>query len=180
MIAKGYSINLYMAHGGTTFGWMNGANSDNDGYQPDVSSYDYDAPLDESGRPRPKYFALRDLIRDVSHREPPPVPDSAAMMTLPAVRLTQSEPLLLNLPKGIRSDMPLSMEDVVRASDAVYQFACQRMEGQLICGYLHNVPAFAASLWHSQTCRSGLSTDEIGIGVLARLGIRRVPGCFDS
>ena len=115
VIAKGYSINLYMAHGGTTFGWMNGANSDNDGYQPDVSSYDYDAPLDESGRPRPKYFALRDLIRDVSHREPPPVPDSAAMMTLPAVRLTQSEPLLLNLPKGIRSDMPLSMEDVDQA-----------------------------------------------------------------
>ena len=63
-IAKGYSISLYMVEGGTSFGWMNGANWDRDTYQPDVSSYDYDAPIDESGRLRPKYFALRKIIAE--------------------------------------------------------------------------------------------------------------------
>ncbi len=48
-IEKGYSISLYMIEGGTSFGWMNGANSDGGSYQPDVSSYDYDAPIDEAG-----------------------------------------------------------------------------------------------------------------------------------
>jgi len=114
-IAKGYSISLYMVHGGTTFGWMNGANSDHDSYQPDVSSYDYDAPLDESGRPRPKYFALREMIREVTHRTPPPVPESPPMMTLPELRLTASRSLWDSLPAAMRSVTPLSMEDVDQA-----------------------------------------------------------------
>jgi len=54
MLAQGYSLNLYMFLGGTTFGFMNGANFDSGprgSYQPQVTSYDYDAPLDEAGRP---------------------------------------------------------------------------------------------------------------------------------
>ena len=50
-----------MFHGGTNFGFTAGANF-SDKYQPDVTSYDYDAPLDEAGRPTPKYFAIRDLL----------------------------------------------------------------------------------------------------------------------
>ena len=76
-IEKGYSISLYMVDGGTSFGWMNGANSDGDNYQPDVSSYDYDAPIDEGGRPRAKYFAFRKMIAETTHRTLPPVPASA-------------------------------------------------------------------------------------------------------
>ena len=77
-IEKGYSISLYMVEGGTSFGWMNGANSDGGNYQPDVSSYDYDAPIDEAGRPRAKYFAMRKLIAEATHQTLPPVPDLAA------------------------------------------------------------------------------------------------------
>ena len=44
MLKQGYSVSLYMFHGGTSFGWMNGANSDGKNYQPDTTSYDYDAP----------------------------------------------------------------------------------------------------------------------------------------
>ena len=55
MLQQGYSVSLYMFHGGTSFGWMNGANWANGEYQPDVTSYDYDAVLDESGRPTAKY-----------------------------------------------------------------------------------------------------------------------------
>lgn len=112
VIASGGSINLYMIHGGTTFGWMNGANSGSEGYQPDVSSYDYDAPIDEAGRLRPKYFALRKMIAEVTHVTPSPVPESAPMITLPKVRLTESRSLWAALPESVHGDAPLSMEEL--------------------------------------------------------------------
>ena len=74
ILEQGYSISIYMFHGGTSFGWMNGANMDNTPYEPDVTSYDYDAALDESGRPTPKYFLFRDAIAKATGITPPPVP----------------------------------------------------------------------------------------------------------
>ena len=115
VIEQGYSINLYMVHGGTSFGWMNGANSGDAGYQPDVSSYDYDAPIDEAGRPRPKYFAMRKMIAEATKTEPPPVPDSPPLITLPQLTLTQSRPLMEGLSPGVRSESPVSMEDIDQA-----------------------------------------------------------------
>lgn len=56
------NFNIYMFFGGTNFGFMNGANYINEEYQPQLTSYDYDAPLDEAGDPTPKYFAMRNLI----------------------------------------------------------------------------------------------------------------------
>jgi beta-galactosidase len=61
LLAAGASVNIYMFHGGTNFGLTNGAN-DKGRYLPLVTSYDYDAPLDESGDPTEKYWALRDVI----------------------------------------------------------------------------------------------------------------------
>jgi beta-galactosidase len=52
---------VYMFHGGTNFGFTNGAN-DEGTYAPIVTSYDYDAPLDEAGNPTAKYWAMRDVI----------------------------------------------------------------------------------------------------------------------
>ena len=49
MLGKGYSVSIYMFDGGTSFGWMNGANSNGTNYEPDTTSYDYDAPVSESG-----------------------------------------------------------------------------------------------------------------------------------
>ena len=51
-----------MFHGGTSFGFMNGANWDHKNYEPDVTSYDYDSPVSESGALTKKYFAFRDVI----------------------------------------------------------------------------------------------------------------------
>ena len=34
ILAQGYSISIYMFHGGTSFGWMNGANMDKTPYGP--------------------------------------------------------------------------------------------------------------------------------------------------
>ena len=61
LLAAGASVNLYMFHGGTNFGFTNGAN-DKGVYQPIVTSYDYDAPLDEAGNPTEKFWAFREVI----------------------------------------------------------------------------------------------------------------------
>ncbi len=63
MLEDGASCNYYMFHGGTNFGWMNGANH-TDVYQPTITSYDYNAILSEAGDRTPAYYAVRDAIRD--------------------------------------------------------------------------------------------------------------------
>ncbi|MDR6144018.1 beta-galactosidase [Microbacterium foliorum] len=68
LLGAGASVNIYMLHGGTNFGLTNGAN-DKGVYQPTVTSYDYDAPLDEAGRPTAKFWRFREVI---SRYEPVP------------------------------------------------------------------------------------------------------------
>ena len=110
MLSQGYSVSLYMFHGGSTPGFMNGANFEKS-YLPIVSSYDYDAALDESGRPTAKYFAFRQIIArhrpGVSVPEPPASP---ALMAFPAVELKDAAPLFDDLPHGIESELPKAME----------------------------------------------------------------------
>ncbi|KAG0494244.1 hypothetical protein HPP92_005238, partial [Vanilla planifolia] len=68
---------LYMAHGGTNFGFFNGANTNQNesDYKPDLTSYDYDAPIKESGDvDNPKYRELRNVIAKYSKSPLPPVP----------------------------------------------------------------------------------------------------------
>jgi len=56
-------VNMYMFHGGTNFGFMNGANANTlPEYAPTVTSYDYDAPLSECGDVTPKFLAFREVI----------------------------------------------------------------------------------------------------------------------
>lgn len=89
MLAAGASVNLYMAHGGTNFGCTAGA--DHDGmYQPTVTSYDYDAPLDESGAPTEKFWTFRNVIG--KYVDLPPVAELPPARTLPpgAIELTET------------------------------------------------------------------------------------------
>ncbi|MET9271931.1 beta-galactosidase family protein [Kribbella sp. NPDC003557] len=69
LLAAGASVNIYMVHGGTNFGLTSGAN-DKGVYRPTVTSYDYDAPLDEAGNPTEKFHAFREVISRYA-----PVPD---------------------------------------------------------------------------------------------------------
>jgi beta-galactosidase len=73
LLAAGGSVNIYMFHGGTNFGFTNGAN-DKGVYRPISTSYDYDAPLDEAGRPTPKFHAFRSVIE--RYASVPPLPAS--------------------------------------------------------------------------------------------------------
>ncbi|XP_030377653.1 beta-galactosidase isoform X2 [Scaptodrosophila lebanonensis] len=77
------SVNLYMFFGGTNFGFTAGANYDLDGgvgYAADITSYDYDAVMDEAGGVTPKYQLVRDVIGEVLE-----LPDITLM---PAKRLS--------------------------------------------------------------------------------------------
>ncbi|MFE5568931.1 beta-galactosidase family protein [Amycolatopsis japonica] len=85
LLAAGASVNLYMFHGGTNFGLTNGAN-DKGVYQPLVTSYDYDAPLDEAGDPTPKYHAFREVIARY-HKVPDSVPPEARPAPTPVAVL---------------------------------------------------------------------------------------------
>ncbi|KAJ8302339.1 hypothetical protein KUTeg_021326 [Tegillarca granosa] len=63
ILNAGASFNMYMFHGGTNFGFMSGANwFKGSTYKPDVTSYDYDAPLSEAGDVTPKYNKAREII----------------------------------------------------------------------------------------------------------------------
>ncbi|XP_051793421.1 beta-galactosidase-1-like protein 2 isoform X2 [Acanthochromis polyacanthus] len=61
ILRRGMSVNLYMFHGGSSFGFMSGALA-SPSYRALVPSYDYDAPLTEAGEYSPKYHLLRDLL----------------------------------------------------------------------------------------------------------------------
>ena len=77
MLRLGASVNFYMFHGGTNFGFYNGANFSTQ-YEPTVTSYDYDCPLTEWGEITAKFSAIRSLITQyVGHVDaplPPPIP----------------------------------------------------------------------------------------------------------
>jgi beta-galactosidase len=115
ILDKGISVSLYMFHGGTNWDGMSGANFGSH-YQPQPTSYDYDAPLDESGRPTKKYNLLRDVI--LMHLPPeeaakvPPVPAVEAPIAIAPIHLTRSADVMAHLPSPVSSEHPLSMEDI--------------------------------------------------------------------
>jgi beta-galactosidase len=110
ILSQGYSINLYMFHGGTSFAFMNGANWEKV-YEPDVTSYDYDSPVSESGALTQKYFAFREVI--ARHRLGVNLPDPPAplpVIDLPEFELPETAPFWSNLPVPISVERPRSME----------------------------------------------------------------------
>lgn len=118
MLANGISFNLYMWHGGTSFGWQPGANySSQMPYQPDTTSYDYDGALDEAGRITPKFRLFRDVIaKHLPDGETlPEVPQDAKTIALPRFTLTESVSLRDALPTLSRPQhhhFPRTMEQL--------------------------------------------------------------------
>lgn len=105
------SFNLYVVHGGTNFGYGAGANAFNPTqFQPDVTSYDYDAPITEQGLPTPKYYALRDAIFKYLKQKPIAIPAPIPAMTIPAFTMSPVASIFDQLPTAIHSVHPLPME----------------------------------------------------------------------
>lgn len=115
VLAAGISINLYMFHGGTTRGFMNGANfNDKNPYEPQISSYDYDAPLDEAGNATEKFMLFRKAIQ---HSLPanivlPEVPVKKKTISINNIQFTESGSVLTVLPKAISNKTPLTFEEL--------------------------------------------------------------------
>lgn len=118
ILDSGASFNLYMFHGGTNFGFMNGANE----LQPTTTSYDYDAPLSEAGDITLKYTALRDVLQKHAPKDSVP---KGAFKLLPVLQNSpkrsygkvelkhyMSLPQLLQYHKSVESDKVLSMEEL--------------------------------------------------------------------
>jgi beta-galactosidase len=141
MLKQGYSVSLYMFTGGTSFGWRNGANyGDKEGYQPDTTSYDYDAPLSESGQTTPKYFIFQKAIAEATGTTPPVVPTPPQAQTIPSFKLERSTSLWTNLPAPIASKQLLSMEDLGQAYGYIlYRTTLQTAgKGVLLLDGLHD------------------------------------------
>ncbi len=97
MLDNGISFSLYMTHGGTSWGHWAGANSP--GFSPDVTSYDYDAPINEAGQTTPKYMELREMLAGYNDKKLPSIPKAYPVISIPKVEFTEVAPLFDNLPE---------------------------------------------------------------------------------
>ncbi|MFC5501998.1 beta-galactosidase family protein [Lysinimonas soli] len=135
LLAHGASVNFYMFHGGTNFGLSNGAN-DKGIYEPIVTSYDYDAPLDEAGAPTEKFWAFREVIAEFAE-VPDELPAAAAPAPVFETRFESVRPLRDALPaigelsdglpshdeRDILSGFSLYRTPISVDGDAVLEFA---------------------------------------------------------
>ncbi|XHR97773.1 beta-galactosidase family protein [Mucilaginibacter sp. UC70_90] len=107
------SFNIYMAHGGTNFGFTSGANYDKEHQiQPDITSYDYDAPISEAGWVTPKFTAIRNLMKKYAAYAIPEVPAQIPVIGIPAIKLTKTADLLemAKAQQAVESDTPQTFE----------------------------------------------------------------------
>ncbi|MDQ6421532.1 beta-galactosidase [Paenibacillus sp. LHD-117] len=88
MLAAGASVNFYMFHGGTNFGFYSGANY-GDHYEPTVTGYDYDAPLGESGNVTDKFHKVREVIGKYVELGPLKLPEPIPAQSFGTVRMTE-------------------------------------------------------------------------------------------
>ncbi|UVI27612.1 glycoside hydrolase family 35 protein [Paenibacillus spongiae] len=113
MLDQDASVNFYMFHGGTNFGYYNGANHSHE-YEPTITSYDYDSPLSENGELTKKYEAVRDVIRKFTGKEPEcELPQPLPKRSYGEVRLSEKASLfeqLEQLSKPVKRTCPDPME----------------------------------------------------------------------
>ena len=155
LLAAGASVNLYMVHGGTNAGLTNGANHKGR-YLPIVTSYDYDAPLDEAGDPTEKFWAFRDVIARYA-----PVPDEvpAAARPRPAftVPLTPAAVTVADaaVPVGADDDSPPTFDELGIPSGLLLHTAALPAPGTLTVGEVRD--------------HAWVSVDGVRVGELSRI-----------
>ena len=114
-VLKQGSINLYMFHGGTNFGFMNGCSARGVTDLPQVTSYDYDALLNEQGNPTPKYFAVQKMMETYYPEYPQMKPLTKESFELRDIALSEKVSLFETLPdlaQPVESLYPIKMEDL--------------------------------------------------------------------
>lgn len=108
------SFNFYMVHGGTNFGFTSGANYNNEkNIQPDLTSYDYDAPISEAGWATDKYMAIRETLKPYA-KDMPEVPARMPVISVPDIKLTQTKNLfdMVEAMTPVDNDTLMTFEDL--------------------------------------------------------------------
>ena len=114
-LANGVSFNYYMVHGGTNFGFTSGANYDKKhDIQPDLTSYDYDAPISEAGWVTPKFDSIRNVIKRYVDYPLPEAPKAFPLIEIPSIELQQVADLLAitETQEAVQGDKPLTFEEL--------------------------------------------------------------------
>lgn len=120
LLSLNASVNLYLVHGGTNFGYMNGVD-----FNPEPlilftspTSYDYDAPISEAGDTTYKYFKIREVLKKYVEIPPGPVPQNTSkaysniVPTYPFVNVSGFIDRLYDGIKPVKAKTPLSMEEL--------------------------------------------------------------------
>ena len=107
-------FNFYMVHGGTNFAFTSGANYTNKkNIQPDLTSYDYDAPISEAGWDTPKYHAIRNMLQEHSAKPLPEIPARIPVITIPDIKIEHAYKLFNMLEQQpTENDKMLTFEDL--------------------------------------------------------------------
>lgn len=113
IIKNGGYVNMYMFHGGTNFGFWNGANMDRSkGYQPTTTSYDYAAPLSEAGDMTPAYWACKAVLEKYYGKAPDIQVADSKKARYGRVLMDERYSLWDNLGEPVKSPCPLTMDEL--------------------------------------------------------------------
>ena len=112
MLSDGGSVNLYMFHGGTNFGFTNGANFDDNEYKPTITSYDYNCPVSECGDLTPKYFAIKQVAEKYFGKAPELSVGNLPKKNYGIIPLTEEAVLFDNLPEPVLCAHTKTMEQL--------------------------------------------------------------------
>ncbi|ESQ27891.1 hypothetical protein EUTSA_v10018211mg [Eutrema salsugineum] len=118
ILSRNGSAVLYMVHGGTNFGFYSGANtgSEESDYKPDLTSYDYDAPIKESGDiDNPKFQALQRVIMKYNPEPHSIIPSNKKRKAYGSIKMQMTASLfdlvsMTDVADVITSANPISME----------------------------------------------------------------------
>ena len=114
-LKAGVSFSFYMIHGGTNFGFTSGANYNGEhNIQPDITSYDYDAPINEAGWQTAKYKALRELFQKYVDYKIPPAPAPIPVISISSIQLNKVVDLFDFAKKitPVKNDTPQTFESL--------------------------------------------------------------------
>jgi beta-galactosidase len=105
------SLSFYVAAGGTNFAYTAGANASGKKFMPAITSYDYGAPINETGQPTAEFFALRRIIKKYRPGiKLPPLPPAIPVMEIPEIKMKILSSVWQNLPKPVWSVQPKPFE----------------------------------------------------------------------
>ena len=139
MLAAGAHVNFYMFHGGTNFGFTNGANANHfNDYTCTGTSYDFDAPLSECGDPTEKFYACQKVIRKYTNNPRIRSIKPTRKVVPSQVMLTGSTELFMNFDKlsaaSGQTDVPPTMEELGQNFGFIHYR--KRIDGPLLASKL--------------------------------------------